>query len=221
MHIIAPQIRIRYQQGYTVGRCSRARGFTLIEILVTLAIILIGILGTFGLQTKATKVEFESYQRGQALALVRDMEARLTASRGIIDSFLAAELSSTNGSVYVGVGSGGLNGVLDCSVMATLAKTQLCAWGDALQGAAVTEGGKSVGAMIGARGCLIRMEPPQSNALADLYVVVVWQGVVAGSDPPADAVTGQNNCANAVNFGTGLRRGVSMRVMVPDLKKTL
>ncbi|MDO8719374.1 MAG: prepilin-type N-terminal cleavage/methylation domain-containing protein [Polaromonas sp.] len=221
MHIIAPQARARRERGCTVGTCFRVRGFTLIEILVTLAIILIGILGTFGLQTKATKVEFESYQRGQALALVRDMEARLTASRGIIDSFLAAELSSTNGSVYVGVGSGGLNGVLDCSVEATLAKTQLCAWGDALQGTAVSEGGKSVGAMIGARGCLIRMEPPQSNSLADLYIVVVWQGVVAGNDPPVDAVSGQNNCASQVNFGTGLRRGVSMRVMVPDLKKTL
>lgn len=221
MHMIAPSSRFRYRQGCADGMYSRMRGFTLIEILVTLAITLIGILGTFALQTKATKVEFESYQRGQALALARDMGSRLTASRGIINSFLTAELSSTDGSVYVGVGNGVLNGVLDCTAMATVAKTQVCNWGDSLQGAAVTEGGKAVGAMIGARGCLIRMEPPQSNSLADLYIVVVWQGVVAGNDPPADAVTGQNNCAKAVDFGTGLRRGLSLRVMVPDLKKTL
>lgn len=197
---------------------SKIRGFTLIEILVTLAIVLIGILGVFGLQTKATSVEFESYQRGQALALVRDMESRISASRGLIDSYLTSnDLSSTSGSIYVGV-----DGTVVCDTIdpTEVAKNQTCEWGESLTGASVKEGTSKVGAMIGARGCLIRMEPPQSNSIADLYIVVVWQGVVAGSEPPADSIAGQQNCANDVNFGPGLRRGVSLRVMVPDLKKT-
>lgn len=216
MRMNAPQASSKRTQVKTVTANSRIQGFTLIEILVTLAIVLIGILGIFGLQTKAMSVEFESYQRGQALSLARDMEARMSASRGLIASYLIPDvLSSTDGSKYVGI-----SGTVDCVSAGDFAKAQTCAWGESLKGAAVKEGSNKVGAMIGARGCLIRIEPPQSNSLADLYIVVVWQGVVAGSEPPVDAIAGQSNCANDVNFGTGLRRGVSLRVMVPDLKKT-
>ena len=215
MRVTSPLAKLRCRQHGTVAASSRLHGFTLIEILVTIVIVLIGILGVFGLQTKAMSVEFESYQRGQALALARDMEARLTASRGLIGSFTADTLSSINGSIYAGVG-----GTIDCTVVGTFAQTQVCAWDQSLKGAAVKEGTVSVGSTIGARGCLIRLVPPQAGALADFYIVVVWQGVVAGSEPPADAITGKNNCAAAVNFGTGMRRGISLRVLVPDLKST-
>jgi type IV pilus assembly protein PilV len=83
----------------------RQRGFTLIEILVTIVILVFGLLGIVGLQAKATNVEMEAYQRGQALSLLRDMQSRIAASRGVVtDGFLQNALSSTNGSVYLGTG---------------------------------------------------------------------------------------------------------------------
>lgn len=199
---------------------SRQRGFTMIEVLVTLVIILIGLLGVFGLQVKASNVELESYQRGQALALVRDMAAKLAESRGQITDYLANDVSSLDGDLYVGVMASGATDPCAGLVTPTAAKTALCAWGDLIRGAAAKEGTVEVGAMLGARGCLIRVEPPQLGAIADVYVVVVWQGLVAGNDPPDAALTGKNNCANSVDFGTGLRRGIALRVMVPDLKKS-
>jgi type IV pilus assembly protein PilV len=73
----------------------------------------------------------------------------------------------------------------------------------------------SVGAMIGARGCLIRAEPPTTGSMADVFVVVVWQGMSDGTDPVAGSPAAL--CASGVDFGAGRRRGVSLRVMVPAL----
>ena len=208
----------------------RARGFSLIEVLVTMTIILLGLLGVLATQARAAKVEFESYQRGQALSLVRDMEARLAASRAIVQTgFMSPALSSADGSVYVGNGSGAASfadGTGQCVAPAAgdalaAAKFEMCQWAQALQGAAAKDGSANVGAMLGARGCLIRIEPPQANAIADFYIVVVWQGISAGTEPPDDAPAGRHLCASDTAFGTGLRRGLSMRVMVPDLAKTL
>jgi type IV pilus assembly protein PilV len=224
MHLMRTVHPVRSRPAPDRAKPIYARGFTLIEILVTIAIILFGLLGVIALQTKASNVEFESYQRGQALSLARDMESRLAASRGIIDGYLNSAVSSTDGTVYMGNGTGAVNfvnGAGNCvpgaGVALAEAKYQACQWGLALQGAAETEGANRVGAMLGARGCLMRMEPPQLNALADIYIVVVWQGLAVGTDPATDSPAGQ--CASAVNFGTGLRRGVSVRVLVPNLTK--
>jgi len=195
------------------NRKAAEQGFTLIEVLVTMIIIMVGLLGVLGLQTKATSTEFESYQRGQALGLAREMATRLFTARGdIVDYVTDPLVSSTNGSVSIGDG----DDPLDCDGL-TGARANLCQWGQLLQGSAASEGDRSVGAMIGARGCLIRVTPAEGNALADIYVVVVWQGIVQGSEPAADSPAAK--CASGVNFGTGLRRGLSMRVLVPNLQK--
>lgn len=207
-------------------RRATARGFSLIEILVAIVVLALGLLGVLGMQTRASAVEFESYQRGQALSLARDMQARLLSARGLVPGYLDAGVSSLDGSVYVGEGTGAVryvdaNGRCLAPAPAdplSNARFQLCEWGQSLEGAAQKEGASSVGTMIGARGCVVRIEPPQLNAMADVYVVVVWQGVAPRTEPLADAIA--SRCAADVNYGNGLRRGVSVRVMVPNLSKS-
>jgi type IV pilus assembly protein PilV len=204
---------------------KRDAGFTLIEILVTIVVLALGLLGVVGMQARASATEFESYQRGQALALVRDMQSRLLSSRGVLPGYLDKSVSASDGSVFFGNGAGATNfadaaGNCPAPVAAdalSIAKHQACTWGQELLGASVKEGANAIGAMVGARGCLVPVVPPQQNALADVYVVVVWQGIEARAEPaPASAI---GRCASAVNLGQGLRRGVSVRVMVPDLQK--
>jgi type IV pilus assembly protein PilV len=218
------------------GSRARARGFTLIEILVTIVILVFGLLGIVGLQAKATNVEMESYQRGQGLALLHDMEARIAASRSIVEvGFLDGTVSSVDGSVYVGSGAGATNfvdGAGDCvpppappwsnAQKLVAAQYEACQWAQMLLGTAAQEGASNVGAMIGARGCLIRMVPPENNAIADIYVVVVWQGITKGSEAPADLANPSpvQMCASGDDFGDGLRRGMALRVLVPHLTKT-
>ena len=201
-----------------------ARGFTLIEVLVTIVIMLLGILGVIGMQARSALMEFESYQRGEAHSLVREMQARLTDSRANVSGYLDAAVSSTDGSVYVGSGAGAKDFSTTCvaatGVPLTEAEFQMCQWARMLQGATSLEGTSQVGAMIGARGCLIRVEPPEGNALADIYVTVVWQGKAQGAEPLPDSPAGNLHCAKDVDFGTGLRRGVTVRVLVPNLTKS-
>ncbi len=205
----------------------QAGGFTLIEILVTMLILVLGLLGVIGMQTRASTTEFESYQRGQALSLARDMQARLLSSRGALAGYLNTSVSSAKGTVYFGNGAGaanftdaGGNCIAPAGDALSQAKYQACTWGIDLQGVAAKDASGAVGSMLGARGCIIQLNPPQQNALADLYVVVVWQGVGKGTEPFDDSPAGKNNCASDANFDAGLRRGVSVRVLVPDLQKS-
>ena len=204
---------------------KRDAGFTLIEVLVTIVVLALGLLGVVGMQARASATEIESSQRWQALALVRDMQSRLLSSRGVLPGYLDKSVSASDGSVYFGNGEGATNfadGAGNCPApiagdALSIAKHQVCTWSQDLLGASVKEGANAIGAMVGARGCLLPVVPPQQNALADVYVVVVWQGIEARAEPAAASAIGL--CAGAVNFGQGLRRGVSVRVMVPDLQK--
>lgn len=47
------------------------RGFTLLEVLISLLILLIGLLGIAVLMLKGQRASFEGYQRQQALAMAR------------------------------------------------------------------------------------------------------------------------------------------------------
>ena len=60
---------------------SRASGFTLIEILVSLTLIAVGLLGLAQLIVKGQRASFEAYQRQQAIALANDMLEKIKANR--------------------------------------------------------------------------------------------------------------------------------------------
>ncbi|MGH8659999.1 MAG: prepilin-type N-terminal cleavage/methylation domain-containing protein [Gammaproteobacteria bacterium] len=196
-------------------------GFSLIEVLVTIVIVVIGLLGWAGLQSKASVVQMEAYQRAQGLALMRDMQDRIMSARGLLDVATGSppvvttpgfqSFAASDGSIVFGTG----DSYTDCATVPNPAESQLCLWGQALKGAAESSAGSQVGAMIGARGCIINVSPPTDFALADFFIVVVWQGLTPTADP--DAGTPAALCASGVNFGTGLRRAVVTRVMIPKL----
>ena len=179
-------------------RLRRAAGFTMIEMLVTLLILLLGLLGLVGLQSRAQVAETESYQRAQALVLLRDMADRIAASRGNAASYTFA--------VTAPLGTGSTK---DCSAPATIADQDLCQWDAALKGAAeasgtcnVTTGANCVGAMIGARGCI-------TSPAANQYVIqVVWQGLAQSAAPP-----GSSNCGTALQYGDDTKRRVVTTVV--------
>ncbi len=171
------------------------KGFSMIEVLVTIVILTTGLLGLAGLQGRASTAQMESYQRSQALILLEDMADRINANR-------------SNAAAYVGaLGSGAACPAAGSSV----ASNDLNQWCNALQGVAEAQSGVgNAGAMIGARGCITQTIAPVSGVASQYLVAVAWQGLNSTAAP--SIVCGQNQYGNEA-----LRRVVALPVDIADL----
>lgn len=146
------------------------RGTSMIEVLVTLVILSIGLLGLAGLQARLQVSEMEAYQRAQALILLDDMASRIAANRANAASYVTA-----------GYAVGG------CPTTTTTQQQRDAAeWCTALQGAAEISGG-NVGAMVGGRGCV---DVLPGGLPGEYLVTVAWQGLTPIVAPAATCGAG-------------------------------
>lgn len=148
---------------------SKQSGTSMVEVLVSIVIVVLGLLGLAGLQSHAALAEAESFQRAQAVVLLKDMVDRINANR------LQSTLYQTQAPQGTGL-------PLDraCSTRATPALRDQCEWSNMLLGATETLGGSSVGAMTDARGCVTET---QATMPREYEVAVVWQGVTPSKAP--------------------------------------
>ena len=176
-------------------------GTTLIEVLVTLVIIAIGLLGLAQLQVRVQASEMDAYQRAQALLLLNDMVSRINTNR--------AEAAQ-----YV-TGLAALGADMTCPTdVSTRRATDLTEWCNALQGAGETSGGNRVGALIGGRGCI------ESLGGTEYLVTVAWQGLSPIAALPDSVACGENEYDGADGsncVGDLCRRAVTARILVGAL----
>lgn len=175
---------------------AHSRGTSMLEILVTILILAVGMLGLAALQGQAHTSELESYQRGQALVLLQDMVGRM-------------EGNINNAANYVTASAGtGATDASDCTTLGSRAAIDLCEWSKALKGSSETSGGVKSGAMINGRGCVA------TTGTANVYMIsVVWQGINATAAPAT-------TCGQSQYDSEATRRAVTMIVRVPDLTGT-
>jgi type IV pilus assembly protein PilV len=81
---------------HTNGRTSR--GFTLVEVLVTVVVISVGLLGVIALQVVSLRNNHDSYIRTQATALADDIIDRIRSNRDNAASYTVALAGSLTGS---------------------------------------------------------------------------------------------------------------------------
>lgn len=182
-------------------------GFSMIEVMVSLVILMLSLLGLVGLIVVSQRAESESYQRSQALLLLQDIAGRMNSNRRVAACY-AITTDVLNGAPFMGVGSVVTPscgyGTLQANALAV---SDLTAWNGLLLGTGETLNGSNLGAMVGARGC-VSFDIPSG-----IYVVsVAWQGVVITAAPNTNL-----SCGKGLYGSEALRRVVSMNVKISNL----
>lgn len=182
---------------------TRERGVTLIELLVSLVVIGIGLLGIMQLYAKGQTSELEAQQRGQAILLVNDMIDRMNANRSAVDCYdISTGASATT---YLGTGNTTTfkcSGV-DTSATRAVADSDLADWGTQLD---------EDGGLVGGRGCITK----DTSGTSDEYTVVIaWQGRSFRDDPSESCASGQYGGTNSA--GESQRRTISRSLRIADL----
>ncbi|ACV35531.1 type IV pilus modification protein PilV [Accumulibacter sp.] len=188
------------------------RGFTLLEVLISLLILLIGLLGIAVLMLKGQRASFEGYQRQQALAMAQEMAEKIRSNQGAVAAYVTGTTDGPNMpgrggrfATYQALSDAGKCWTADCDA-ANMAQNHLATWDGVLVGASETKDAATnrVGGIIGARGCVERPDATQPI----FWVSVAWQGEGDTVAPDATA-----SACGAGLYGTAARRRlVTLRV---------
>jgi type IV pilus assembly protein PilV len=184
------------------------RGFTLIEVLITIVIIAVGVLGLAGLQMTTLNSQLESYQRAQALLELEDMASRIRANTAV--AFIDGGYDEAE--------DYGLQAEDDCwdkVAHPTTKDRDLCEWNNALAGSGVKLDADNVGGGLGARGCIEYIPgnvypDPLHEGETIIRLTIAWQGISPTKAP-------LSSCGEDQYGDDKLRRAASLDVVLADL----
>lgn len=210
-----------------------SRGSALLEVLVTIVILAFGLLGVAGLQAFIYVLEFESYQRAQAVVILSDIADRVTSNRDAAAAYLAASPL------------GGSGGLVTCSSAAVIAAAtaleadpsvpkspaliaalstatanfDACELGNQLRGSGERQVAVGVGAMNAAEACITAFTATTTAAFnrcqTGVQIDIVWRGRSPTIVPAATCgTTGGTPSYSATD---AYRRAVSTRVATGDV----
>ena len=155
----------------------RSRGSTMMEVLVSVFVLSVGVLGVAGLQITAKRSNFEATQRVTAAALAQDIIERMRSN----PEELATYTDEGVGRTIVGT----TMPVVDCSTDCgtdILAEYDLYELEQAAGGIAEQAAGRNVGGLTLPTTCI---NGPDGGA--GVYrVAIAWRGMTKLSDPDSD-----------------------------------
>ena len=193
---------------------QRQRGFTMIEILVSMGIVAIGLLGLAALEVTAQQAQLESYARSQALDMLQGMVEKINANRYSATCFNFTT-DTTNGVPYLGTvdsGNPSNNFTPACTAGSnTAAATDaMSRWDLELKGTAERDSSNaSIGSIVGARGCVTSSADP-GTGITTYTIMVAWQG-------PTDSFAPTLACGNNLYGAETKRRLVWTTVQIANL----
>ena len=185
---------------------NSSAGSALLEVLITIVILAFGLLGVAGLQARIYVMEFESYQRAQAVVMLNDIADRVAANRDAAAAYVAASPL------------GGSGALADCSALTDTAR-DVCDLGNLLKGAGEKQGVTGVGAMNAAQACITEFTSTATKAFnrcqTGVQIDIVWRGRSPTIVPAATC--GTTGGTPAYSTTDAYRRAVSTRVGTGDV----
>lgn len=137
----------------------RQSGFSLLEIVITLFIISIGILGLVIMQATGLNSNQRAYQRSQATILAYDMADRMRANTSAINNYLTSFMVPTSATRQVGCITTGV-----CST-ADMAQNDLYEWNIALSTALPDSNGAITTNGAGLYTVIVRWDDDRSGTI--------------------------------------------------------
>ncbi|GIU41903.1 type IV pilus modification protein PilV [Shewanella colwelliana] len=153
---------------------NSGKGFSLIEVMVSLVIMVIGLIGIFNLHIVAKRGSFESFQQTQASYYANDIISRMKLNSSQLASYGS---SSGVGTQYSGTPTTpgtACTGAATCTP-AQMAAWDLFEWRAAFTGQAEVVNAQNVGGLDTPTACI------QVNG-NNVTVVMSWRGIRSTSD---------------------------------------
>ncbi|MCL1044072.1 type IV pilus modification protein PilV [Shewanella electrodiphila] len=162
---------------------AKRNGFSLIEVMVSLVILTVGLIGIFNLHIVSKRGSFEAFQQTQASYYINDIINRMRLNRAELANYEGTYSGSTTApkSCDVGVGGNSL-----CSLIETRS-WDLYQWERLFQGDNEQLSGKSIGGLDSATACI-------DINVSDVTVVMTWKGIRGTSDGASAGSSFAKNC---------------------------
>jgi type IV pilus assembly protein PilV len=167
---------------------NRQKGIGLIEVLISILVISVGVLGLTGAQVTAKRAVQEAIQRSSAAFLAQDILERMRTNGGQLADYV------TDGALLGGGTIGSL--AKDCiSAINICTPTELVAydlyqWEQAIDGAGEVRNAQSVGGLLTPTACITQVDDV-------ITVAIAWRGMSPLSNPTL------SNCGEGLSrYGT-------------------
>lgn len=184
------------------------RGGTMIEVLVTIVIVTLGLLGIAALFVRSQQLSDEAYQRFQALQIAHQLAETISTNRAVAGATVP---SAANPAGYL-TGATGLEDPAGLAGFVTAnAPTGLSEFHDSLIGVQKQIGGNNVASLVSAVGCVESVGDGSATDPLRYRVSVAWQGRQQSANPTGASLCGQSQYGLA---NESLRRVVSLDVQV-------
>lgn len=164
-----------------VVRSINQRGFTLIEVLVSLLVISVGLLAIASLQLLSKRSNYDAAQRTTAAHLAEDLLARMRSNPVALITYMPGAL--LGGSTLAAPATTCIGAGANCSAE-ELADFDLWQWEQELDGALETQAGIASGGIVSPQACITG---PGFGGNGTYTVAIAWRGLTESTNPVTDS----------------------------------
>ena len=165
---------------------TSARGFTLVEVLITVFVMGVGLLALAGLQIIAKKTAFDANQRTLAGQATQDIVARMRANASVVNNYVVADA--------IALSSPGKDCRQASCTPAELAAWDLFQWAEQLAvGGEVDDEGIATGGLAQPTACILA-----GTTVGHFRIAIAWRGITPLA-PPED----ENDATDPANVACG------------------